>query len=346
MISKSMLLRIAAIAPLLFAGLAFAYTTFQNNVSGAATPSRWPNGSVVWQLNPTIGSNIDTISGTNAVPVTTVLNNAFQTWHNAQWNGQALSSVTFTQGPNSGQTDPDLGDCSNVISFVPSAAVSFSTGTLAVTMVTTAYGPVPSTYTCTVNGQQISHQTSLVSQITDADIVFNPQITFSTATPAQTGEYDLQAVASHEVGHLLGLEHDGIAHAMMYPFGDTGANEQRVLWTDDIMGLAFLYPTSAFATATGTVSGSVSLAGTAVFAAHVLAVDKTTGLATVDALTNPDGTFRLTGVPPGNYRILSLPLTGAYTVNDFGGWTCGFATNPQNCSSTPTANASFTGTYF
>ncbi len=346
MFSKRNGTRLAGLAFLLCAGLAFAYTTFQNNVSGAATPSRWPNGAVVWQLNPTFGSNIDTLSGASPAPVATVLNNAFQTWQTATWNGQALSTVTFSQGPNSSQTDPDLTDCANVISFVPSSAVAFPTGTLAITMVTTAYGTVPSTYTCTVNGQQVSHQTSLVSQITDADIVFNPQVSFSTATPAVTGEYDLQAVASHEVGHILGLEHDGIAHAMMYPFGDTGANEQRVLWTDDIMGLAFLYPTAAFSTATGTVSGTVQLAGTGVFAAHVLAIDKTTGLATVDGLTNPDGTFKLTGVPPGNYRILSLPLSGVYSLNDFGGWSCGFASNPQNCSSAPASNTSFTGTYF
>ena len=47
--------------------------------------------------------------------------------------------------------------------------------------------------------------------IADADIVFNPTITFSTTLAPNT--YDLQSVATHEMGHALGANHSGVVSA-------------------------------------------------------------------------------------------------------------------------------------
>ena len=64
---------------LLGAILAFAYTTFQNDVDGVPIPSRWPNASFTWVLNNpgTPPGNVDTTDGTNPLPLKTVLINSF-----------------------------------------------------------------------------------------------------------------------------------------------------------------------------------------------------------------------------------------------------------------------------
>jgi hypothetical protein len=307
------------------------YTSFQNQVKGTAVPSRWAGATVTWQLNPARGPNVDSTSGHDPIPAAAAITKAFQTWQQAALNGVAATQLSVTRGPDTAVTDSDMNDCTNVISFAPSDAVSFPTGTVAITTVSTAYGPVPSAYACRSRTGTRVYQTTLPSQIVDADIMFNPHEQFSTSTPALPGHFDLQSIATHEVGHLLGLDHDGIAHMMMYPFGDTGTSQQRELGTDDVLGIAFLYPAPGFLARTGTVSGRVTSAGSAVFASHVVLVDKTTGVAVMDGLSAPDGSYRLVGVPPGRYKVLALPLAGPYSLQDFGGWACGFAQNAAPC---------------
>ncbi|MGH9434218.1 MAG: matrixin family metalloprotease [Terriglobia bacterium] len=322
--------------------LMFAYTTFQHNVNGTATASRWPGGKVSWSLNPTLGTNVDDTSGANPLPVATALANAFAAWQGAQLKGQSVTTLSVRQGPNSAKTDPDQTDCTNLITFVPSSSVDFATGTIATTTVTSVFGPVPSTYNC----GSTPLQTASPSQIIDADIAFNPQYQFSTSTPSLPGHYDLQSIATHEVGHLLGLEHDGIAHAVMYPFGDSGIGQTRTLSTDDVAGIAYLYPAGNFAAVTGSIAGQVSLNGDGLYAAHVVAVNQSSGAAVVDGLSSPDGSYKLVGVPPGTYQVLVEPLTGVYTLSDFNGWTCGYATNPTDCTSAPQNQTNYAGVFY
>ncbi|CAN0898738.1 Metalloendoproteinase 5-MMP [Linum grandiflorum] len=53
-------------------------------------------------------------------------------------------------------------------------------------------------------------------------------------------EVDLESVAVHEIGHLLGLRHSNVQDAIMYPYTDYG-KVKRELQSDDIQGLKELY---------------------------------------------------------------------------------------------------------
>jgi hypothetical protein len=132
---------------------------------------------------------------------------------------------------------------------------------------------------------------------------------------------------------------------MMYPYGDSGGNQQRELAVDDVVGVAFLYPAPAFAAATGTISGTVSLNGVGIFASHLVVAEKDSGVVVVDGLSTPDGSYRIEGVPPGAYRVLALPLSGVYTLGNFVDWACGYASNQGTCTGIPSNPTSYTGTF-
>ena len=57
---------------------------------------------------------------------------------------------------------------------------------------------------------------------------------------ALTGAYDVESVALHEIGHIIGLAHSNVAGAVMFPsIGSNGTN--RALTQDDISGAQNLY---------------------------------------------------------------------------------------------------------
>lgn len=60
---------------------------------------------------------------------------------------------------------------------------------------------------------------------------------------AQAGGFDVETVALHEIGHLLGLAHSNAAGAIMNPSVSSNSTK-RVLTADDIGGVNELYPPS------------------------------------------------------------------------------------------------------
>jgi len=309
-------------------GRLFGYSPEQDDVNGPVA-AMWQATPIHWRINPSVRTNVHTTGGDT---VGAAVGKAFSTWQSSQVNGQTLTNISFTKDANTSLTDPDFTNCLNTVSFVPSSAVAFPTGTIAFADIATDSGTPPTTYDCTQNGVTTTHTCNLESCIVDADIVLNPSVDFSTTTPPVAGDFDVQATATHEIGHFLGLDHSGIANAIMYPFGDTvSAGASRVLAIDDAVGVAFLYPSNNFASATGTISGQVTLTGSGAFAAHVIAIDAASGNAVVDGLTDTSGNYSLVGVPPGSYNVLALPLAGIYDLSHFGGWYCGFSPNSPPC---------------
>lgn len=72
---------------------------------------------------------------------------------------------------------------------------------------------------------------------TDGRFHYDGDETFAVgATP---GAFDLETVALHEIGHLLGLGHSSVQAAIMFPSIAAGAT--KGLHTDDIQGITALY---------------------------------------------------------------------------------------------------------
>ncbi|MGH9406370.1 MAG: matrixin family metalloprotease [Terriglobia bacterium] len=349
---------IVAAAAALTAIFLFGYTHEQDDVNGPVA-AKWCNGNlnsgapctyfVNWSLGPQPGPSMVAPGGVGYVQA---IQAAFNSWHNATLNGQTVVALTISQGVGSALTSEQV-DCQNVVGFTDPASSDFPTGTIAFTSIATSFGcPVagpncptgtpPNTYSCPNSANPAATYTCpLPSCMIDADIEFNPKDTFSTASATPANDFDLQAIATHEVGHLLGLAHSGLGNAIMFAFGDTGGVPNRTLSTDDVLGIGSVYPSSGFASAAGTLSGAVSLSGSGIFGSHVLVIDASSGNAVADTLTNTDGSYSLL-VPPGQYNVVALPLAGIYDITDFGGWACGYSENSPPCCD-PTSDTTCTG---
>jgi hypothetical protein len=114
----------------------------------------------------------------------------------------------------------------------------------------------------------------------------------------------------HEFGHSLGLQHT-FASTVMSTAVTRGTSKGRPLGADDIAGVSLLYPVSGWATGTGTIQGRVVQAATGLNMASVVALSTTGNV--VSALTNPDGTYRIEGIPVGQYYVYVHPLPPALT---------------------------------
>jgi hypothetical protein len=109
----------------------------------------------------------------------------------------------------------------------------------------------------------------------------------------------------HEIGHGLGLQHT-LASSVMSTEITRGTTKAAPLGADDRAGISLLYPAPTFAGQFGSISGRVTRDGQGVGLASVVAIPAE-GEA-VSALTNPDGSYRILGVPPGTYQVYVHPL--------------------------------------
>lgn len=80
------------------------------------------------------------------------------------------------------------------------------------------------------------------STLVDADIVFwDAAFTFTAGDLGCAGGVYIEDVATHELGHSLGLNHSTVADATMYPSYNYCSQELRSLAADDIAGAQALY---------------------------------------------------------------------------------------------------------
>jgi hypothetical protein len=161
--------------------------------------------------------------------------------------------------------------------------------------------------------------------ITDADIFFNARFSWSDAAAGEAGRYDLESIATHEIGHLLGLGHSMIgetdlqpdgsrrliaAEAVMFPIAfAAGSVEGRRLRPDDIAGVSDIYPDGGVEQRTGAISGRVlGQDGRGILGAHVLAMSLSTGELVSAFSVNAAGEFAIQRLAPGMYVVRVEPL--------------------------------------
>lgn len=279
--------------------------------AGAAANLRWDFSAfaVQWSLNPDTSSA--QVSGDRSPA--DVIAASFQTWLSAP-NVALMASRGSDTSVNLNKLDGI-----NVVCFICQGNFNKDASTLAVTLMFTADMP----------GQDDAHggKSRFAGQILDADIFFNPAVTFSTnqAGPA-ANVTDLQTVATHEIGHFFGMDHSGVVRAMMFPFAPL---IERTLSYDDVAGLSQIYPKTAPDVATGVITGMVRLTdGSPIFGAHVFANSTTNAdpfggalrKTPIGAMTLPDGTYRISGLPPDSYAVAAEPFDEPVSNSDISGF--------------------------
>jgi hypothetical protein len=242
-----------------------------------------------------------------------------------------VNTLAFSQGPDNNNTTFVSGDCVNSIGFTESLA----TGIIAETEVTSYSSSTPPfDYPCSMGTTPRTCPQEVC--ITDADIEFSADAFFYTPSYSHppNNYFDFQTVATHEVGHMIGLDHSGLANAVMYPYGDFGTGGIKyALAIDDEIGSAALYPNSAILSWVGGIKGTVRVGGSPAFGVHVVAIDSATGNVVTDTLSDPSGNYHLR-VFQGNYFVLVLPLAtdtsgdsttnGVTSIHNYRGFTNGY----------------------
>jgi len=85
----------------------------------------------------------------------------------------------------------------------------------------------------------------------------------------------------------------------------SAVSHAQPLDADDIAGISSLYPNAEFAK-TGSITGRITADGNGVHLESVVAIRAAAGA--VSAFTNPDGTYRIDGVQPGQYYVYAHAL--------------------------------------
>ncbi|MEO8256795.1 MAG: matrixin family metalloprotease [Acidobacteriota bacterium] len=161
-------------------------------------------------------------------------------------------------------------------------------------------------------------------ELLESDIFFNTAFRWSVAAAGESGRFDLESVALHEIGHMSGLGHSALgetellaeggrrviaAEAVMFPIAYGPGNiSGRSLRDDDKAGISNLYPDGGFDAKTGSISGTVTRDGRGVFGAHLVAFDLGSGSLVGNFSLNDRGAFSIAGLSPGPHLIRVEPL--------------------------------------
>src|SRR5215204_4153224 len=253
---------------------------------------RWPRKTIEVALSTSLLS-----PGANIKPDSDVAGAARRAL--ARWSG--LSNINF------------------VVTWSQAASVSPAEAGDGISLLTIAVTPENEAF----NSEATTGRTRVffdpeTGNIAEADISINPrpraedgtQLQFSTdGTP---GTYDLEATFTHEIGHLLGLDHSAVLSSTMQErqaFNGTfglPALTERTLSEDDRQKVRSLYGSRL---KLGRIEGRLvdnrtPGALTPLGGVHIWAENVANGRVIASDVTAEDGSYKLDGLAPGQYRVI------------------------------------------
>jgi len=218
---------------------------------------------------------------------------AFNTWHgveNVDISGQFAGFV---------QSSPGVEDGANVLGFLSRPSQD---RTLAAT-----------SFTVDVTD----------GRLLESDIFFNTIFAWSTAQTGEADRFDVESIALHEIGHLLGLSHSALgetelisagrrviaAESVMFPIAFNRGNiADRTLKADDIAGITDIYASTSASRLLGSISGRVTKNGRGVMGAHIVAFNPQSGALVGGFTLDANGAFVIAALHPGPYILRAEPL--------------------------------------
>jgi len=195
-----------ALCALLFGADAAAYVTMKSSSTGVEL--RWTSLPMKFNIDQVTPPGVTSTDQRNAVKA------AYQAWSNVSCSYYASSDLGIVSKPWG-----DKQDSINTNVWTPSWPSNYGQSALGITW--TSYDPSS-------------------GKIFDADTHYNPNYSWSTAGSAY--KIDVQSVATHEIGHQLGMDHSQYQDATMFYATGQGDTSQRSLHSDDIAGICHLYP--------------------------------------------------------------------------------------------------------
>ena len=264
-----------------------AYLKLGTRVGTSTVTLRWRNLPIRYFVSDRPAD------GVTAQQFQTSVGRAFNTWHAVNTAQTSSSFAGFTQAP------PGDDDNLTVLGFQNRPE---STRTLAAT----------SFIVDSSNGN-----------ILESDIFFNTFFQWSTSEQGTPNRFDIESIAVHEIGHLLGLSHSALgetelssgsrrviaAESVMFPIAFSSGNiADRTVKADDVAGISDIYRTNTFTRDFGSISGRVTKNGRGVVGAHVVAFNPRTGKLVGGFSLSEDGGFVIAGLEPGPHVLRAEPL--------------------------------------
>ena len=145
--------------------------------------------------------------------------------------------------------------------------------------------------------------------IVEADMVFNGvnHRWFTDFSNRFSKDNFVEAVALHEFGHFIGLQHSPLGAATMFSRTAAGVSVSAGLTLDEVAAAQSLYRRDSEASSFGAISGKVTMSGKGVFGAVVIAEDEH-GNIVQSTVTEPSGDYDIAPIPAGKYRVRVSPL--------------------------------------
>ncbi len=162
-----------------------------------------------------------------------------------RWASTPVNVPVYNQG-NSSINDSDGG-----VSAVAGAVMAWAMENSSPTGSQAVRGQAPATIRHNNNGR-ICNGSCLAATLTgyysgstinDADVYTNTKYKFTSSkeTDGCSGEFDIDGIMVHEVGHVIGIGHSNVSGSTMYPTVSSCNFNNRTLEPDDVAAKNDLY---------------------------------------------------------------------------------------------------------